>query len=976
MSGYRIEQTRIKFADTVPRARGGQGVVIIGTLIPLGSSEERLPELKVAVKKLEWRHDEAEESAKFFKSFVNELSLMKDLSHPNIVKLVGFVEDMQKGEAWMILPWEGNGNVREFLLSGEWDIPERISLIQDTAEGLAYLHNHQPPICHGDLKSLNILVSSSCQAVITDFGSARVGRTMTSEEGENRAKLFRHTLVNDDTATDLASPKVEFNPSTSDLTLTGPKFSLRWTAPEVLDGGMQDLPSDMWAIGWVCWEVSELWFRKSLLTSGSHMLPHQIITGRIPFEELDKESAIIMHTMHGKLPATREDAQLSHVLRLCHLMSECWLSEPQKRIDASSFERKIRTMVSTLMKKCVIDSERIFFKPSERPSTHTSGPQKVRSVNLLVELGNMYEEQRDLATAEFHYGSALEVAAQTKDEAARADALLSFGNVYRIQSRNSEAEKAYMEARGISSRLSDDLRAAKALVGLGRVYQAQSKHHDAEMVLMEAKTIYHRYRHAYGIAAVFMCLGSIYCDRSKYEDGEKKLKKSYKIYSAVGDDSGIAAALIDLGGNYNLQSKHAAAEKAFMEAYQIYSSIGDDFSVGSILGALGITYHAQLRWVEAEKALVASCEIQSSIGYRRGLANTLNLLGSLYLTQSMYSQAEKVSRQGYEINSRIGHPLGMATSLKILAEMYATQLNHSEAEKAFTEAHKIESTIGNDLGAAATLVQLGRVRASQSNYDQAQEALIEADKIYSRIGKKEFAGGALYSLGCVYHDQGRYSDAKTSYHRALAAYNCGDDAGGRAKTLLVLGRTYHIESNYPEAEAVVTEALAILARITEEGQPAAWNLLAEILESQSKTDQEIDALIQTEAAAAKTGLYDFQAATLGMLGLHHLRRDAFIEAEEYFRRAHAIFLSIDHRIGEAAQMENLGTLFSIQLRNDEAEKCFHQMRTICASIMDDHGEARALEGLAGTYFAEFRTNDAKAAFKEACKVYKRMGRPV
>lgn len=77
-----------------------------------------------------------------------------------------------------------------------------------------------------------------------------------SDEGENRAKSFRQTLVNDDTAMGLASPKVEFNPSTLDLTLTGPKFSLRWTAPEVLDGGMQDLPSDMWAIGWVCWEVS------------------------------------------------------------------------------------------------------------------------------------------------------------------------------------------------------------------------------------------------------------------------------------------------------------------------------------------------------------------------------------------------------------------------------------------------------------------------------------------------------------------------------------------------------------------------------------------------------------------------------------------------------------------------------------------------------------------------------------------------
>lgn len=55
---------------------------------------------------------------------------------------------------------------------------------------------------------------------------------------------------------DFAVPTVTFNPSALELTLTGPAYSLRWTAPEVLDDGIQDLASDMWATGWICWEVS------------------------------------------------------------------------------------------------------------------------------------------------------------------------------------------------------------------------------------------------------------------------------------------------------------------------------------------------------------------------------------------------------------------------------------------------------------------------------------------------------------------------------------------------------------------------------------------------------------------------------------------------------------------------------------------------------------------------------------------------
>lgn len=54
---------------------------------------------------------------------------MKSLAHPNIVKFVGFVEDEEKGDAWIVSPWESNGNIREFLGSGEWHIPERVSLV-------------------------------------------------------------------------------------------------------------------------------------------------------------------------------------------------------------------------------------------------------------------------------------------------------------------------------------------------------------------------------------------------------------------------------------------------------------------------------------------------------------------------------------------------------------------------------------------------------------------------------------------------------------------------------------------------------------------------------------------------------------------------------------------------------------------------------------------------------------------------------
>lgn len=45
------------------------------------------------------------------------------------MKIIGFVEDTERRIAWLVFPWEENGNLREFLRSGKWEFPERVSLV-------------------------------------------------------------------------------------------------------------------------------------------------------------------------------------------------------------------------------------------------------------------------------------------------------------------------------------------------------------------------------------------------------------------------------------------------------------------------------------------------------------------------------------------------------------------------------------------------------------------------------------------------------------------------------------------------------------------------------------------------------------------------------------------------------------------------------------------------------------------------------
>ncbi|KIO28290.1 hypothetical protein M407DRAFT_72016, partial [Tulasnella calospora MUT 4182] len=229
--------------------------------------------------------------------FANELRVLDGLDHPHIVKIIGFVEDMKKRIAWLVFPWEANGNVREFLLSGKWELPERVSLIRDVASGLEYLHSRQPPIRHGDLKSFNILVNSDHRAVITDFGSARI---QTGAPGLETA-------------------------TTAELTLTGPSWSFRWAAPEVLNEEEPCLASDMWALGWIAWEV---------------------ITDNYPFPEAKTNGLITIKVLKGLLPSLYDDDQLSQIGELCYVMVRCWKPEPKERLSAAECQSALQWIVS------------------------------------------------------------------------------------------------------------------------------------------------------------------------------------------------------------------------------------------------------------------------------------------------------------------------------------------------------------------------------------------------------------------------------------------------------------------------------------------------------------------------------------------------------------------------------------------------------------------------------------------------------
>ncbi|GJN21410.1 hypothetical protein PR202_gb08882 [Eleusine coracana subsp. coracana] len=110
--------------------------------------------------------------------FQTEVEMISMAVHRNLLRLRGFC--MTPTERLLVYPYMANGSVASRLRERQpseppldWDTRRRIAL--GSARGLSYLHDHcDPKIIHRDVKAANILLDEDFEAVVGDFGLAKL----------------------------------------------------------------------------------------------------------------------------------------------------------------------------------------------------------------------------------------------------------------------------------------------------------------------------------------------------------------------------------------------------------------------------------------------------------------------------------------------------------------------------------------------------------------------------------------------------------------------------------------------------------------------------------------------------------------------------------------------------------------------------------------------------------------------------------
>ncbi|KAF8593915.1 kinase-like protein [Ceratobasidium sp. AG-I] len=266
---------KLSSCSDLPLSCGGFGDVYRGKL------NDGTP---VAIKTMRIQILSTNEIQKPLKNAARELHTWSKCQHPNVLRLLGLVQF--RNQIGMVAEWMDNGSLIAYIL--QQAAANRYQLCVQVCDGLSYLHGIG--VIHGDLKGLNVLVSSDGTAMLGDFGNAVLqGRTL----------LFTATTVKN-------------------------ALSPRWAAPELIDGsGIYSIAADVYALGM------------------------ETITGQMPYAG-KTDHAVYFAVAVTKEPPTRPEEYIPsnspHGEELWSLLLRCWTYESKDRPSAANVGAIMRTI--------------------------------------------------------------------------------------------------------------------------------------------------------------------------------------------------------------------------------------------------------------------------------------------------------------------------------------------------------------------------------------------------------------------------------------------------------------------------------------------------------------------------------------------------------------------------------------------------------------------------------------------------------
>jgi len=690
------------------------------------------PRRKVALKLM--RAGIASRSA--LRRFEFESQILGRLHHPNIAQVyeAGTHDDGSGGVPYFAMEYIPNAkSITDYAREKKLSTKQRLDLFAKVCD--AVHHGHQKAIIHRDLKPGNILVDSSGEPKVIDFGVAR----------STDSDMVVTTLQ-----TDVGQ-------------LIG---TLQYMSPEQCEADPDDLDtrSDVYALGVVLYELL------------CDQLPYDVTkvavyeAARVVREELPAKLSTINRALRGDVETITLKA-LEKERERRYKSAEAlgddihkFLSDepivarrPSTWYQLSKFSKRNKVLVGgvaavllvsvigTIVSFTFAVGEAEQKIRAEREADNAKEINNFLTDDLLASVAPSAESGKG---KDVLMRDVLDVASDKIEEASQsggrfadkplieASIRATLGETYLKLGEYPSAEPHLERASELYRRElgEEHPNLLDSMNDLGRLYNDQGRYDEVEPLYVKTLEIRKRVlgaEHPNTLDSMNN-LAILYDNQGRYDEAEPLYVKTLEIRKRVlgAEHPNTLDSMNNLALLYAIQGRYDEAESLYVKTLEISKRVlGEKHpdTLGS-MGNLAVVYKDQGRYDEAEPLYLKTLEIMKRVLGEEHPA-------VLYDDQDRYDQAEPLYVEALEIKQRVlgeEHPTTLFSMFN-LAELYVRQERFEEAEALQTQAVNAsrrvwpEGTwyIGLFLGShGETLGKLHRYRAAEEALEEAYEILM------------------------------------------------------------------------------------------------------------------------------------------------------------------------------------------------------------------------------------------------------------
>lgn len=383
----------------------------------------------------------------------------------------------------------------------------------------------------------------------------------------------------------------------------------------------------------------------------------------------------------------------------------------------------------------------------------------IASYNQVL-LGNTYRDLARYDSAEFYYNKAMDIVAETANNAYKARVHKNLAQLYLILFKNNEAIKHLQLAEELLRGPSPDVYQLADILSLyGQAYENLLDFNKAQIYFSRMCDVANDRNDSYHKIICVLNKADLASNRGEFAAALQYCFQALEMSKFYQYPPQMVEIYSKTGEVYTQLSQYPLASKYFFEALEISERLGLKYQTANILSGLSWIHKDQHNFPIALDYINRSQEIREEIGDMHGVSNSQNIRGLIYYQQKRYQEALREFDKSIEIRKAIGHEKGVSAGLFNRSLVFQDLGQYETTYKLQMQALSIDQRTDDKYNLSIDYTTLAELLVKMNRLDEAEQYMLQGYDLAKATQSKMLIRNSLRTFASFYEKKKDFAKA-------------------------------------------------------------------------------------------------------------------------------------------------------------------------------------------------------------------------